>query len=46
MGRGLYQDSGLYQDIGVRPVVDFGALEDVLVIMERRPADLPSGGTQ
>ena len=46
MGRGLYQDSGLYQDIGVRPVVDFGALEDVLVIMERRPTDLPSGGTQ
>ena len=46
MGRGLYQDSGLYQDIGVRPGVDFGALEDVLVIMERRPTDLPSGGTQ
>ena len=46
MGRGLYQDSGLYQDIGVRPGVDLGALEDVLVITERRPTDLPSGGTQ
>ena len=46
LGRGLYQDSGLYQDIGVRPVVDFGALEDVLVLTERRPADLPSGGVQ
>ncbi len=46
LGRGLYQDSGLYQDIGVRPVVDFGALEDVLVITERRPTDLPSGGTR
>ena len=46
LGRGLYQDSGLYQDIGVRPVVDFGALEDVLVLTERRPTDLPSGGVQ
>lgn len=46
LGRGLYQDSGLYQDIGVRPVVDFGALEDVLVITERRPTDMPSGGVQ
>ena len=37
---------GLYQEIGVRPVVDFDALEDVLVVMARRAPDVPVGETQ
>ena len=37
---------GLYQDIGVRPVVDFDALEDVLVVTARRAPDVPLGETQ
>ena len=37
---------GLYQDIGVRPVVEFDALEDVLVVMARRAPDVPVGETQ
>ena len=36
---------GLYQDIGVRPVVDFDALEDVLVVTTRRAPDVPLGET-
>ena len=37
---------GLYQDVGVRPVVDFDALEDVLVVMVRRAPDVPIGETR
>lgn len=34
--------SGLYRRIAVRPAVDFGALEEVLVVLDR-PPDLPVG---
>ncbi len=46
LGTGRYQDSGLYQNIGVRPEIDFDALEDVLVVTVRRPTDVPLGETQ
>jgi rod shape-determining protein MreC len=38
------QRSGVYKSIGVRPTVDFSALEEVLVVLDR-PA-LPKDGAQ
>lgn len=37
---GVMQGGGVYQDIGVRPAVDFTVLEEVLVVRTRQPAPL------